>query len=47
VLQVQRDLTTARGNEIQALDTYNKSLSQLSLHEGSTLDRLEIRLESK
>jgi outer membrane protein TolC len=47
VLQVQRDLTTARGNEIQALDTYNKALSQLSLHEGSTLDRLEIKLETK
>lgn len=47
VLQVQRDLTTARGNEIQALDTYNKGLSQLSLHEGSTLNRLNIRLESK
>ena len=47
VLQVQRDLTTARGNEIQALDTYNKSLSQLSLDEGSTLDRLEIRWEAK
>jgi outer membrane protein len=47
VLQVQRDLTTARGNEIQALDTYNKSLSTLSLHEGSTLDRLKIRLEVK
>ncbi len=47
VLQVQRDLTTARGNEIQALDTYNKSLSQLSLHEGSTLDRLGIRFEVK
>ena len=47
VLQVQRDLTTARGNEIQALDTYNKSLSQLSLHEGSTLDRLRINFEVK
>jgi outer membrane protein len=47
VLQVQRDLTTARGNEIQALDTYNKSLSQLSLHEGSTLNRLEIRWDTK
>ena len=47
VLQVQRDLTAARGNEIQALDTYNKSLSQLSLHEGSTLDRLDIKLETK
>jgi len=42
VLQVQRDLTTARGNEIQALDTYNKNLSQLSLDEGSTLQRLGI-----
>lgn len=47
VLQVQRDLTTARGNEIQALDTYNKSLSQLSVDEGSTLDRLQIRWETK
>lgn len=47
VLQVQRDLTNARGNEIQALDTYNKSLSTLSLHEGSTLQRLDIRLETK
>jgi outer membrane protein TolC len=47
VLQVQRDLTSARGAEIQALDTYNKSLSQLSLDEGSTLDRLGIRFEVK
>ena len=29
---LQRDLTTARGNEIQALDTYNRSLADLSLH---------------
>ncbi len=47
VLQVQRDLTTARGNEIQALDNYNKSLSQLSLDEGSTLDRLGIDINGK
>jgi outer membrane protein len=47
VLQVQRDLTTARGNEIQALDTYNKNLSQLSLHEGSTLDRLQVQWQAK
>jgi outer membrane protein len=47
VLQVQRDLTSARGAEIQALDTYNKSLSQLSLDEGSTLERLGIRFEVK
>ena len=47
VLQVQRDLTAARGNEIQALDAYNKSLSQLSLDEGSTLERLGVNLEVK
>jgi outer membrane protein TolC len=47
VLQVQRDLTTARGAEIQALDAYNNSLSQLSLDEGSTLDRLGIHFEVK
>ena len=47
VLQMQRDLTTARGNEIQALATYNKALAQLSLDEGSTLQRLHINLEVK
>jgi outer membrane protein TolC len=47
VLQVQRDLTSASGAEIQALDAYNKSLSQLSLDEGSTLERLGIRFEVK
>ena len=47
VLQVQRDLTSARGNEIQALDTYNKNLSQLSFDEGTTLDRLGIDLQVK
>jgi outer membrane protein len=47
VLQVQRDLTNARGAEIQALDAYNKVLSQLSLDEGSTLDRLGIHFEVK
>jgi outer membrane protein TolC len=47
VLQVQRDLTSARGNEIQALDNFAKSLSQLSLDEGSTLDRLGINIEVK
>jgi len=47
VLQVQRDLTAARGSEIQALDNYNKSLSQLSLDDGSTLERLGIKFEVK
>jgi len=45
VLQVQRDLTNARGSEIQALDTYDKSLAQLSLDEGTTLERLDIDLD--
>lgn len=47
VLQMQRDLTTARGNEIQALDNYDKALAQLSLDEGTTLDRLHIQVEVK
>ncbi len=47
VLQMQRDLTTARGNEIQALAIYNKALAQLSLDEGSTLERLSINIEVK
>lgn len=44
VLQMQRDLTSARGDEIQALATYNKNLSQLSLDEATTLERLRVRL---
>jgi outer membrane protein TolC len=47
VLQVQRDLTSASGAEIQALDAYNKMLSQLSFDDGSTLDRLGIKFEMK
>jgi outer membrane protein TolC len=47
VILAQRDLTTGRGAEIQALDTYNKDLAQLSLDEGSTLDRLNIELNVK
>jgi len=47
VLQMQRDLTTARGNEIRALAIYNKALAQLSLNEGATLERFGINLEMK
>jgi outer membrane protein TolC len=47
VLQMQRDLTTARGNEIQALANYNKALAQLSLDEATTLQRLGINVEVK
>jgi outer membrane protein TolC len=46
-LQMQRDLTTARGNEIQALANYNKALAQLSLDEGTSLQRLGINVEVK
>jgi outer membrane protein TolC len=44
VLQKLRDLTTARGNEIQALVTYNNNLSQLSQDEGTTLERFHINI---
>jgi len=47
VLLVQRDLTNARGAEIQALDKYNFDLAQLSLDEGTTLERLNIDFEVK
>jgi len=47
VLLVQRDLTNARGLEIQALDLYNNHLAQLSLDEGTTLERLNIDFEVK
>jgi outer membrane protein TolC len=47
VLQMQRDLTSARGDEIQALANYNKALSQLSLDEGTILERLNVRMEVK
>ena len=47
VLQKQRDVTTARANEIAVLAAYNKALSQLSLDLAQTLDRLGINLEVK
>ncbi len=45
VLQLQRDLTQARSQEIQALTDYNKSVSSLSLLEGGILQSQEISLE--
>jgi len=47
VLQLQRDLTSARSAEIRALADYNKALSTLSLNEGTTLKRnkLEVKVE--
>ena len=45
VLQLQRDLTQAASQEIQALTDYNKSVSNLSLLEGGILQSREISLE--
>jgi outer membrane protein TolC len=44
VLQLQRDLTNARSDEIRALTDYNKSLSSLAQSEGTTLQRHKIDL---
>ena len=45
VLQLQRDLTSARSSEISALADYNKSLSNLSFSEGTTLIRRNVDLD--
>ncbi|HLP77813.1 MAG TPA: TolC family protein, partial [Candidatus Paceibacterota bacterium] len=45
VLQVQRDLTQARSDEISALANYNIWLSTLAYDEGSALERRKIDLE--
>jgi outer membrane protein TolC len=45
VLQLQRDLTSARSAEISALIEYNRALSALARSEGSTLQRRGINLE--
>jgi outer membrane protein TolC len=47
VLQLQRDLTSARSAEIRALADYNKSIATLSLNEGTTLEKNRIQLEVK
>lgn len=43
VLQLQKDLTTARSNEIKAVADYNKALFSLYQSEASTLERLRIQ----
>lgn len=45
VLQLQRDLTTARSSEIRALADYNIALARLAQNEGSTLERRRIDLQ--
>ena len=47
VLQLQRDLTSARSEEIRALADYNKAVAELYRAEGSTLERKHIKLEVK
>jgi outer membrane protein TolC len=45
VLQLQRELTTARSEEIRALAEYNRALAQLALREGSVLQRHKLDVE--
>ncbi len=47
VLSAQRDLTSARYAEIQALANYNIGLAKLAQAEGSTLERRHVKLELK
>jgi outer membrane protein TolC len=47
VLQLTKDLTTARSAEIRALADYNQALADAALQEGTTLDRRHIKLEWK
>ena len=47
VLQLQKDLTAARSAEIRALADYNEALAQLSLQEGSTLERRLVTLQAR
>ena len=44
VLDFQRDLATALGNELRAVVDYNKSLSNLARVKATTLDRYHIEL---
>ncbi len=44
VLEFQRDLATAQGNELRAIVDYNKSLSNLARHKATTLDRYHLEL---
>ena len=45
VLQLQRDLTTARSAEIRSLADYNKAMAVLAQSEGTTLQRNKLAVE--
>jgi outer membrane protein len=47
VLELQRDLTRARSEEIRALAEYNKALANVALAEGSTLTRNNLSISVK
>jgi len=47
VLQLQRDLTSARSAEIRALADYNIALAQVAFSEGTTLERHKLDVEVK
>src|SRR5690606_24897163 len=47
VLQLQRDLTTARSAEIRALADYNKALAQLAFSEGTVFERNRLSVNVK
>jgi outer membrane protein len=47
VLQLTRDLTAARSNEIRALADYNIAVAQIALNEGTTLERHHVTVEMK
>ena len=47
VLQLQRDLTARSSDEIRALADYNKSLSQIALKQGTTLERRNVSVNGK
>lgn len=44
VLDFQRDLAIAQGNELRAIVDYNKSLSNLARHKATTLDRYHLEV---
>ena len=45
VLDFQRDLATAQGNELRAIVDYNKALSNLARNKATTLERYAIELK--
>ena len=47
ILGLQAKLTSARFDEVSALAAYNVDLATLSFDEGSTFDRLQIKVETK